>query len=187
MQKNILLQLLVISLLYYGTLYSSIDIRKASANDVSSLAELYREVCYEYFKSIYVNAYSHLAIGKEPDVYLELAVKYEIDALTKAINFEESNSVLIASDTETKATVGMLRSSKVEEIAMLLDLMFIQKKYRKMGIGKSLINASIKYFNGIHTCLAYVYNCTENQKVLKHYVYLIWNCELVLKNIHYYE
>ena len=165
-KNNIWLILLLFSC---STIQGSIEIREACMDDLAVLQQIDHEVTYEYVKPLYLKAYSHLCIGKDPDFYLAQKLNKDIVWFEECILSESTYSIYLALDARTQDAAGLIVVHKENETSLLIDLLLVRKKYRYQGAGKGLVRLAISSFTDVCSCIVYIFGCPENQNTLNFY------------------
>lgn len=146
----------------------NIVIRQAKDIDFEAILNLNITLAYEYFKPLFINHYSHLTIGKNPDHYLELELNNNIEIFTKCINNPNGNQgLLIAYDTTEKIYAGLILFHK-ELDELEIDLLLINSRYCTFGLGKKLVTQALATFDDIKSCTVYPIRL-GNENILKFY------------------
>lgn len=142
---------------------SEILVRPATLADIPEVLELDRRASFEYFKPLYTKAYAHLSLGKNPDYFLELDLKQDEQTFYELVKTPGDTRLHIAYDGELKRVAGLIVFHKEHEDIVELDLLLVDKDYRRMGIGKKLVRDAIATFKNIKTCLVYPIQHANNE------------------------
>ncbi len=150
------------------TLRAEIVVRPAAMADVPEVLELDRHVTYEYFKPLYVKAYPHLPLGQDPDRFLEPELQQDEKTFYDCVKNPGNTRLHIAYDSNSKRIGGLIVFHKEHEDTIELDLLLVDKDYRKMGIGRKLVYNAVATFKYIKTCIVYPVR-HKNDATLKFY------------------
>ncbi len=160
--------LMFFCLFAYENKQEHIIIRALQIEDLASILELDRAVTFEFFKPLYTQHYAHLPIGKDPDRYLELELEKDrqlFHQLTKTPM--ESMRLYGAWNPEIKACIGLiLFHNDADEVH--IDCLLVAKEYRRLSIGKRLLNQAVTAFKNSKSCIVYPLKF-GNDETLKFY------------------
>lgn len=145
-----------------------IIIRPAQESDIPEIIVLDHRVSYEYFKPLYVNAYSHLPLGKNPDYFLNLELEDEKKTIYDYIIQSQTGRILIAYDTAKSKPVGLIIFHKFNNNSLEIELLLIDRNYRGLHLGTLLVNQALSTFEDITSCTVYPFKL-GNAKVLNFY------------------
>lgn len=129
-------------------------IRPANLADLPEILELDRKITFEFFKPLYLKSYTHLIEPNKVDYFLNKELANDQEIFPKAINDLNHEKLHIAYDDDKKHIVGFLLFHIEEEI-IELDLLLIDKNYRRKGIGKKLIINAIDTFKQAESVIVY--------------------------------
>jgi GNAT superfamily N-acetyltransferase len=148
---------------------NSVDIiiRPAILTDIPSAVDLDWCISMEYFKPLYSNYYSHTPIGKDPDYYLKMDCANDKQEFIDCINLVGRERLYVAFDEKTKKVVGLIVFLKKDQNILEIDLLLIDKKYRRRGLGKKLTNAALEEYKECKTCIVYCFS--HNKEALAFY------------------
>ncbi len=154
-------------------------------DQIKEIMEFDYRVSFEFFKPLYLKHYSHFEFGKNPDFYLEEEIKNDESFFEKCIQDQELESrlkesqqiffdehigkdrLLIAFDNKNQCIGGLISFSKNNDV-LTLELLLVDKKYRKQGIGKKLVKCAIETFKDIKEAIVYPVRF-GNENTLKFY------------------
>ena len=141
-------------------------IRRASHDDIASALELDWRVSVEFFKPLFMHAYQ-TTLGKDPDYYIELDMVNDKKVFTGCVNGEGKHHLYVACDEENMHVVGLILFHAHDETTFEIDLLLVDNAYRRLGLGKRLINAALEQFPSAETCIVYVFS--HNEPALRFY------------------
>lgn len=148
---------------------SDIIIRSAEKDDLPALLDFDHAVSYEYFKPLFVEAYAHLPIGKDPDYFLDKDLETDKTWFAQCLAGQTDDYFLVAQDVENNRIAGFLIVRLVAPDTLQLELFMVGKDYRRHGVGRALFYASLKPFRGISTCIVYPFSAPANEPTLAFY------------------
>ena len=148
-------------------IYSSTEIRPATATEIPAILELDRTVTYEFFKQLFIDAYNLLGLTRDVDQDLEEELESDAQSFPKLAQADSPERLHIAWDTETHAPCGLL-VFHLENDEIILDLLLVDAAYRGQGIGKKLVRSIFSVFRDAKKVTVYPmqYN---NDTTLKFY------------------
>lgn len=147
-RKNGILFFLFLSLSVMAT---SITIRNAVITDYHSIIALDHKITYEYFKPLYQEYFAHLELGKNPDPFLEKELAADEHDFKELLTGDNDRMLIALDDGKI---VGMMLFHEENKI-LDLDLLLIDKEYRKQGIGKKLVRALLDANSNASKCIVY--------------------------------
>jgi ribosomal protein S18 acetylase RimI-like enzyme len=146
---------------------AEIIIRPAILSDIPSALDLDWRIAIEYFKPLFINNYSHTPLGKDPEYFLKLDQDNDQKMFFDCINLVASQRLYVAFDEKLQQVVGLIIFSKKESTILEIELLLIDKNYRKVGLGKKLVNTALEIYKECQTCIAYCFS--YNKKALAFY------------------
>lgn len=144
-----------------------IIIRPGIQSDIAPALALDYEIMMEYFKPLFINYYGDMPLGKNPDYYLGLDFQYDTRMFADCVNLVGCERLYVAFDQELRKVAGFIAFHKDRDTTGEIDLLLINKEYRRMGIGKKLIAQAIASMKPITFCGVYVFS--QNREALKFY------------------
>ncbi len=151
MIKKILSIALLITSTIAISIPKNITVRPAQETDLPSIYHLDRAVSFEYFKPLYLKAYAHLDLGKNPDYYLELELEEDKVWFPKCIQGETDDKFIVAHNASNNTITGFIIVHKEKDSVGIIDLLLILKEYRGQGIGKALVHQTFEVLPEVKT------------------------------------
>ena len=148
---------------------SSIIIRPAQIDELTEILKFDWHVSIEFFKPLFMQYYADLPFGKNAGHYLRVDVDHDEDIFINSIKEVESSRLYIAYDQADSRIAGLILFHQ-EESSVEIDLLLVAKEYRRMGIGKKLVQAACSYYQDSQFCSVYAFK--RNQEALKFYTAL---------------
>ncbi len=127
-------------------------IQPATAEDLQEIVALDYNVTFEFFKPLYLRSYSHLIDPNKVDYLLNIELVRDEQLFRKIVGHEVNDRLHIAYDNNKKKIAGIL-SFHQEEHNLELDLLLVDKEYRKMGIGRKLVLSVKDVCDGIKSII----------------------------------
>jgi GNAT superfamily N-acetyltransferase len=135
-------------------LKSGFVVRPAELEDIPEIIHIDTRVALEYFKPIYQEHYAEYPFGKCADESLKREVEADRQAFTQCITAQNDEKLYIATDSEKNALAAFIFFHKDAD-AVEVDLMCVDKPYRRLGVGKKLLARAIGTFADIKQCFLY--------------------------------
>lgn len=148
---------------------SSIIIRPAQIDELSSILKFDWNVSIEYFKPLFINLYADLPFGLNPEYYLKIDVDHDEETFCNSIKEVGNSRLYIAYNQAHEDLAGLMLFHK-EESSVEIDLLLVAKEYRRMGIGKKLVKTACRYYQDSQFCGVYAFK--RNQEALSFYTAL---------------
>jgi len=168
MKINYVLLTLIFLSLSSDALPEHIKIKPAKKDDIPALCKLNRSVEFEYFKPLYQKGYQHFSGTKNLDERLEKELKQNKQWFKQSIHNNNDTTIYVAQDKQKNRLTGMIAVYQNNKKTLEIVLLLVEENYRKLGIGRALINYAIKQFPHISTCIVYPLKYA-NQKTLQFY------------------
>ncbi len=134
------------------TCVGGIVLRLAQQADLTALLELDRQCSFEYWKPLFLAGYTHVPVGNQVDQMLEEELIADQKLFANAVSLSNNMRLLAAYNVEENKPVGLLLFDKADERSIQLDLLMVDKAYRRKGIGKQLIDRALAEFPAITIC-----------------------------------
>jgi ribosomal protein S18 acetylase RimI-like enzyme len=145
-------------------------IRPGIHADIAPALELDRRVTIEYFKMLFTTYYTDLPIAYNPDYYLGLDLNFDKKLFADCVNMISCERLYVAFDQELGKLAGFVAFHKESDCVGEIYLLMIDKEYRRLGLGKKLIDAAINSMADIDFWGLYVH--THNQEARTFYASL---------------
>lgn len=148
-------------------IHSTIEIRPACIEEIPAVLEIDRKVTYEFFKPLFIDAYSSIGIERDVDQELEKELVLDAQLFSELAQTQGLERLHIAWDTIHNIPCGLL-VFHLEDAEIVLDLLLVDAAYRKQKIGKRLLLSMLEVFNDATKVTVYplIYN---NESTLKFY------------------
>lgn len=141
------LRLVVFALLSINFLNARNDpriiIRPGVQSDIAPALALDRRVTMEYFKMLFTTCYTDLPIAYDPEYYLGLDLNFDKKLFADCVNLIDCERLYVAFDQELGKLAGFVAFHKESDSVGEIYLLMIDKEYRRMGLGKKLVEAAI--------------------------------------------
>ncbi len=149
----------------------TISIRPAITQDLPAILALDEEITYDFFKPLYLTHYKDYPNGQNPDLFLSKELIEDKKMFPEYVKQHGNDRLYVAYDNNKNIPAGFLVFHRSNKSSMWLELLFIHKDYRRMGLGKKLIETALRVFQGIDTCHVYPLRFGNNV-TLKFYEHL---------------
>lgn len=132
-------------------------IRPGIQSDIASALELDRKVTMEYFKMLFTTYYTHLSIAYDPEYYLGLDLNFDKKLFADCVNQIGCERLYVAYDQQQHKLAGFVAYHRETDSIGEIYLLMIDKKYRRLGLGKKLVEAAISSMEDIDFWGLYVH------------------------------
>jgi ribosomal protein S18 acetylase RimI-like enzyme len=161
MNRKMVLLLFVIALTNVKGLSCATDariiIRPGIKADINPALELDRQVTMEYFKMLFTTYYTDLPVAKDPDYYLNMDLNFDKNLFADCVNMIGCERLYVAFDQEREKLAGFVAFHRETDSVGEIYLLMIDKEYRRMRLGKKLIDAAINSMDDIDFWGLYVH------------------------------
>lgn len=151
---NLKMHFFTMCILIPFALHAQVDIRAATIDELDQILDLDRRVGYEYFIPLFLQ-YSTLPLGKEPVVCLERDLQEDIELFPAYIAGDGGKGLYVAVDGAT--IIGCIQFHK-QAAHLFIDLLLIDSKLRRNGIGRQLVTAACNHYNDVIDCVVAVFD-----------------------------
>jgi ribosomal protein S18 acetylase RimI-like enzyme len=154
----------VFLLMYLTQLHADIVIRPGIQSDIAPALELDRAVTMEYFRMLFTTYYTHLPIAHNPEYYLNLDLNYDRRLFADCVNRIGCERLYVAFDKAHRKLAGFVAFHREIEGIGEIYLLMIDKNYRRMGLGKKLLDAAIHSMADVDFWGLYVHAYNEQAR-----------------------